>query len=89
MDVRWQGQRIDFKIEGDTIALYVISPGGASMVDHGGFWFSRTRENVFLDAFSKNFLATSFLSSIKAEGSWPTRHPQLRGPSLDLTETIL
>ena len=39
---------------------YVVSPGGASMVDVRRYnfviWFSRTRENAFLNAFSKNFV---------------------------------
>ena len=39
--------------------LYLVPPGGASIVDAGGenimFWFLRTQENIFLDAFSKNF----------------------------------
>ena len=33
MKLRLQGPHIDFKSEGTKIALYLVSPGGASMVD--------------------------------------------------------
>ena len=58
--------------------LYLVPPGGASMVDAGGeyfiFWLSRAQENVFLDAFSKNFVFASqmfFCSAEKWMGNCP------------------
>ena len=51
------------------------------MVDAGGenfvFWFSRTREDAFLGAFSNNFVFCHkcFLFSRKMERPWPTRPP--------------
>ena len=70
-----QGPRIDFQIEGAKNGLYFVSPGGASMVDAGRenvvFWFSRTQEHAFLDAFSKNFtfLPEIFFVQQKSEGA--------------------
>ena len=53
-----QDPRIDFESEGVKIVLYLVSPGGASMVNARGenfmFWFSRTQKKTFLDKFSKN-----------------------------------
>ena len=54
--------------------LYIASPGGTSMVDarweNFVFRFSRTQEDAFLEAFSKNFASRpqSFLLSRKVEG---------------------
>ena len=49
-----QGPRIDFQSEGAKIVLYLVFPGGASVVGAGGeifvFWFSRTQEKAFPDA---------------------------------------
>ena len=62
--MHYQGSWMDFQSEGTKIVLYLISPGGTSMVDAGGenfvFWFSRARENAFLGAFKQVlFFATT------------------------------
>ena len=73
----FQGPRIDFESEGAKIVLYLVSPRGSSVVDAGGknfvFWFSKTQENAFLDAFSKNFVLCRkrFWFIRKVEGPWP------------------
>ena len=40
--------------------LYLVSPGGATMVDRGGenfiFWFATTHENAFQDTFFQRIL---------------------------------
>ena len=52
------------------------------MVDDGGenfaFWFSKTREIAFQDAFSNNFVIVP--QSRNIDGPWHTRPPRLRGP---------
>ena len=39
------------------------------------FWFSRTQENAFLDAFSNSFVPGPhmFFAQQKMKGPWPTR----------------
>ena len=56
------------------------------MVDAGGnnfvFWFSRTRENAFLDAFSKNFVFLPQMLFVQQKSGGSKAHPApwLRGP---------
>ena len=57
------------------------------MVDVGGenfvFWFYRTQEHVFLDAFSKKLVFVQqmvFLFSRKVEESWPPGLPSCVDP---------
>ena len=58
--------------------LYKVSPGGASMWPPEGKFrilFSRTRENAFLDTFSKTFVFLPqmlFSSAEKWQGHGPT-----------------
>ena len=60
------------------------------MVDAGGeyfiFWLSRAQENVFLDAFSKNFVFVSQMFFVQQKSGWAIVHPpplRLRGPCLN------
>ena len=71
--------------------LYIVSPGGTSKVDAGGenfvFGFSRTRENAFLDGFSKNFVffATNiFCLAEKWRGHGPPGLPGCVGPDNEM-----
>ena len=59
--------------------LYLVSPGGTSVVDTGGknfiFWFSRTQENAFLDAFSKGFDFVAQRFSVQQKSGGAMAHP--------------
>ena len=58
----------------------MVGSGGENFV----FWFSRSRENAFLCAFSKNFvfvLHMFLFFSRTVEGLWPT-YPRYAGPDV-------
>ena len=80
-----------FKERGAKIVLYLVSPGGTSMMGAGGeivvFWFSRTQENAFPDTLLRYAMAYLKMRHsdlrkifICQQKIWVAMAPRLHGP---------